>query len=134
MDFYDLNSFTMTSDNEYTDITTKYPFLTVGMYAGTEYIGIVQNSSKSIVSMYCLNNLTDDKLRALFLVLGDEYWWGSNRTVSINLFLKPDFDIFNPYLKHFNAKEFVVLHGPVVSMSNLVKKRIKKKRIELVKN
>lgn len=122
-----------TSDNEYLEITTKYPFLTVGRYAGQEFIGIVQNSSKTLVSMYCLNTLSDTKLRALFLILGDEYWWSSNRTVSINLFLKPDFDVFKPYLKHFNAKEFVRLHGPVVSMANLVKKRVKKKKIELVR-
>ena len=123
----------MSENNEYTEITEKYPFLTVGMYSGYEYLGIVQNSSKSIVSMYCLNELKDEALRSLFLQLGDEYWWTSNRTVSINLFLKPDFDIFKPYLKHFNAKEFKILHGPVISMSNMVKKRVKKRKIELVR-
>jgi hypothetical protein len=124
----------MSNDNEYTELTAKYPFLTVGMYSGVEVIGIIQNSSKSIVSMYCLNSLNDVKLRAMFLALCDEYWWTSNRTVSINLFLKPDFDVFKPYLKHFSAKEFIVITGaPVISMSNMVKKRVKKKRIELVR-
>jgi hypothetical protein len=121
------------NSNEYETLHAKYPFLTVGTYSGDEFVGVVQNSSKALVSMYCLNLIKDDKLRELFLILADEYWWGSNRSVSINLFLKPDFDIFRPYLKHFNAKEFVVITGPVVSMANLVKKRAKKKRIELVR-
>jgi hypothetical protein len=124
----------MTDINGFEELNRKFPFLTIGTYSNQEYIGIVQNSSKTIISMYCLNHLKDDNLRALFLTLGEEYWWTSNRTISISLFLKPDFDIFKPYLKHFNAKEFTVLHGPVISMANLVKKRVKKRRIELVKN
>jgi hypothetical protein len=120
--------------NEYEILNQKYPFLTIGTYSGDEYIGIVQNSSKTLISMYCLNSMKDDKLREAFLTLGEEYWWTSNRTVSINLFLKPDFDIFKPFLKHFVAKEFQVLHGPVISMENLVRKRQKKRKIELVKS
>jgi hypothetical protein len=120
--------------NEYDQLNQKYPFLTIGTYSGEEYIGIVQNSSKSLISMYCLNSMKDDKLRELFLILGEEWWWTSNRTVSINIFLKPDFDPFKPFLKHFVAKEFTVLHGPVISMENLVRKRMKKRKIELVKN
>jgi len=117
--------------NEYEILNHKYPFLTIGTYSDEEYIGIVQNSSKTLISMYCLNHIKQDNLISAFLTFGEEWWWTSNRTVSISLFLKPDFDIFKPYLKHFNAKEFVVLHGPVISMSNLVKKRVKKRKIEL---
>lgn len=120
--------------NEYDQLNQKYPFLTIGTYSGDEYIGIVQNSSKTLISMYCLNTMKDDKLREVFLMLGEEWWWTSNRTVSINIFLKPDFDIFKPFLKHFVTKEFQVLHGPVISMENLVRKRQKKRKIELVKN
>jgi len=123
----------MTVPNDFEELNRKFPFLTVGMYSGEEFVGVIHNSSKTIISMYCLNHLKDNELRAEFFRLSDEWWWTSNRTVSISLFLKPDFDIFKPYLKHFNAKEFIVLSGPVISMSNLVKKRIKKKKIELVR-
>jgi hypothetical protein len=120
--------------NEYTILNEKYPFLTIGTYSEQEYIGVVQNSSKTLISIYCLNDIKDDGLRALFLSLSEEYWWTSNRTVSISIFLKPDFDIFKPYLKHCVAKECTVLHGPVISMDNLVRKRQKKRKIELVRN
>ena len=119
---------------DYEIINKKYPFLTVGTYADTEYVGIIQNSSKSVVSIYVLNQIKDDQLRKLFLTLGEEWWWTSNRTVSINLFLKPDFNIFKPFLKHLSAKEFTVIHGPVVSMSNLVRKRVKRRQIQLLRD
>lgn len=119
--------------SEFSEINQKYPFLTIGTYSEQEYLGVIQNSSKSLVSMYVLNFIKDDKLREAFLALADEWWWTSNRTVSINIFLKPDFDAFKPYLKHFAAKEFIVVHGPVISMANLVRKRIKRRSIELVR-
>jgi hypothetical protein len=111
----------------------KYPFFTLCSYASEEFIGVMENSSENLISVYCYKNITDEKNRNRFLELCDEWWWSSNRTVSIDVFLKPDFDVFKPYLKHFNAKEVTILAGPVISMSGAVKKRIKRRTIELMR-
>ena len=111
----------------------QYPFFTLCSYANEEFIGVMENSSENLISIYCYKYITDDKVKELFLALCDEWWWSSNRTVSIDVFLKPDFDAFKPYLKHFNAKEVTVLAGPVISMSGASKKRVKRKTIELVR-
>ena len=115
-------------------INQKYPFFTVGKHANEEFIGIIQNSSKNMISMYAFNLIKEETVKESFILLGEEWWWSSNRTVPIDIFLKPDFDKFKPYLRHFTTKEFVVLSGPIISLSNLTKKRVKKRTIELVKS
>lgn len=114
-------------------LTETYPFLSIGRYAKNEYIGIIQNSSRSIVSMYDFNAITDKKLKEKFLELGEDYWWSSNRLISIDIFLRGEFDIFKPFLISFNAKEFELVHGPSVSLGAMGKKRIKRKTIQLVR-
>jgi hypothetical protein len=118
---------------DFTMLTEKYPFLSIGRYAKNEYVGIIQNSSKSIVSMYDYTLIKDENLKKLFLELADEYWWSSNRQICIDIFLRGEFDIFKPYLLSFNAKEFELIHGPSVSLGNMSKKRIKRKVIQLVR-
>lgn len=113
----------------------EHSFLTLGSYSGKEYIGIVQNKSKNIISMYCLDTMLCDNIRRRFLELGKEWWDNSNKTISIELFLKPDFDVFKPFLKHFSVKEFVIVGGcPAVSMSNISKKKTKIKNIQLIRS
>ena len=120
--------------NNYLSLNQKYPFFTIGRYITDEFVGIIQNSSKNLVSMYAYNLLLDDASREKFILLGEEWWWSSNRTVPVDIFLRPDFDIFKPCLRHFSAKEFTVIHGPVISLSNLVKRRIKRKTVELMRH
>lgn len=124
----------MKSNDNYEKLNKKYPFLTVGSYSGEEFVGIIQNSSKSLVSMYIFDKIKDNELRKKFLLLGEEWWWMSNRTISINLFLRSDFEIFKPYLKHFSAKEFKVICGPLISMEHLAKKRVKRRQIQLLRD
>lgn len=112
----------------------KFPFLTIFNYAGEEKIGIIQNQSKTVVSAYVLNDMKDVKLVKKFIDLGDIWWNESNRKVPINLFLKDDFTMFNKYLKNYIAKEFKIVAGPTVSLSNLATKRVKRKKIELIRS
>lgn len=116
------------------EFTEKYPFLSIGRYAKNEYIGIIQNASKTIVSMYDFTAIKDPELKKLFLQLGDEYWWSSNRQISIDIFLKGEFDVFRPYIVSFNAKEFELVKGPSVSIGSLSRKRVKRKTIQLIRN
>ena len=82
--------------------------------------------------MYDYSRL-DAILKPRFLELGESWWWESNRTIPINLFLKKDFSEFSKYLITFNIKDTEVVKGPSVSIADLAKKRSKRRNIQLVK-
>jgi hypothetical protein len=86
-----------------------------------------------VTTMYDYGSILTADLKAKFLELGDIWWWESNRTIPINLFLKDDWSIFKPYIRTFNNKSLEILHGPVVSMTDFAKKRAKRRSITLVK-
>jgi len=114
------------------EIFEQYPFLSLVTYGGQEYVGIIQNQDDTVLSMYDFSKL-DPILKPLFLELGDTWWWESNRTIPINLFLKKDFNTFSNYLITFNIKDTEVVKGPSVSIADLAKKRSKRRNIQLVK-
>ena len=114
------------------EIFEQYPFLSLVTYGGQEYVGIIQNQDDSFLSMYDYSRLDAD-LKPLFLELGDSWWWESNRTIPINLFLKKDFSKFSKFLTTFNIKDTEVIKGPSVSIADLAKKRSKRRNIQLVK-
>ena len=114
------------------EIFEKYPFLSLVTYGGQEYVGIMQNQDDSFLSMYDYSKIESD-LKPLFLELGDVWWWESNRTIPINLFLKNDFTPFSKYLITFNIKDTEIVRGPSVSIAELAKKRSKRRNIQLVK-
>jgi len=114
------------------EIFEQYPFLSLVTYGGQEYVGIIQNQDDSFLSMYDYSKIDSD-LKTLFLELGDAWWWESNRTIPINLFLKKDFIPFSRYLITFNIKDTEVVRGPSVSIAELAKKRSKRRNIQLVK-
>lgn len=114
------------------EIFEKYPFLSLVTYGGQEYVGIVQNQDDTVLSMYDYNRLPDE-LKPTFLELGDTWWWESNRTIPINLFLKNDFSKFAGILITFNIRDTEVIRGPSVSIAELAKKRSKRKNIQLIK-
>jgi hypothetical protein len=117
----------------YESLTKNYPFLTIIQYSGHEYLGIMQNKDDSVTSIYDYGSIIDKTLKDRFLELGDEWWWSSNRLIPINIFLRQDWDIFKPYLKTFSNKGLTILHGPEISINDLLKKRLKKRSITLVK-
>ena len=114
------------------EIFEKYPFMSLVTYGGQEYIGIIQNQDDSFLSMYDYSKI-DSNFKSLFLELGDSWWWESNRTIPINLFLKKDFSTFTRYLITLNIKDTEVVKGPSVSIADLAKKRSKRRNIQLVK-
>jgi hypothetical protein len=83
--------------------------------------------------MYDYGAIIQAELRAKFLELGDIWWWESNRSIPINIFLKEEWIIFKPFIKTFNNKGLDIVHGPVVSMTDFTKKRAKRRSITLVK-
>jgi hypothetical protein len=122
------------SSNEFFDkLSNTHPFITVCSYANQEYVGIVQNKDNTVTTLYDYGAIIEPELKAKFLELGDIWWWESNRMWPINIFLKEDWAVFKPYLRTFNNKSLVILHGPVVSVAELNSKRPKRKSITLVK-
>lgn len=114
-------------------LSDSHPFITVCSYAGQEYVGVIQNRDDSVTTFYDYGSIVEQELKKLFLELGDVWWWESNRLIPINLFLRDDWSIFKPYLRTFNNKGLTILHGPATSMSEMSKKRIKRRSITLVK-
>ncbi len=114
------------------EIFEKYPFLSLVTYGGNEYVGIVQNLDDTVLSMYDFSKITEE-LKSTFLELGETWWWESNRTIPINLFIKQDFAQFATILITFNIRDTEVVRGPSVSIAELAKKRSKRRNIQLVK-
>ena len=111
----------------------KFPFMSHVKYGDSEYIGIVQNRYAHCTSFYNYEKITDPDLKKLFLELGDAWWWESNRMIPINIFLKEEWAPFRPYLTTFVSKDCNIIAGPNVSLSDLNKKRTKRRSIQLVK-
>jgi hypothetical protein len=114
-------------------LAEKYPFITLCVYATTEYVGIVQNQDDAITTIYDFGAIQDMEVKRRFLELANIWWWESNRTVPINIFLKGDWDIFKPYLRTFTNKDLEVVHGPVCSLLEMSRKKSKRKSITLVR-
>ena len=114
-------------------LTELHPFITVCSYASQDYVGIVQNRDDMVTTIYDYGSVTDSIIKEKFLELGEIWWWESNRLIPINLFLKEDWIPFKPYLRTFNNKSLIIVHGPTCSMSELGKRRSKRRSITLVK-
>jgi len=114
-------------------LAEKYPFITLCVYAETEYLGIIQNQDDSITTIYDFGRIKELKEKQRFLELANTWWWESNRSVPINIFLKGDWDLFKPCLRTFTNKDLKILHGPVCSLSEMARKKSKRKSITLVR-
>ena len=114
-------------------LAEKYPFITLCIYASTEYVGIIQNQDDAITTIYDFGAISNVDLKRHFLELANVWWWESNRSVPINIFLKGEWDLFRPYLKTFTNKDLEILHGPVCSLSEMSRKKSKRKSITLVR-
>lgn len=114
-------------------LVEKYPFITLCVYANNEYIGIVQNQDDIVTTIYDFGSIQNIDLKRQFLDLANIWWWESNRSIPINIFLKEEWDIFRPYLKTFVNKDLEILHGPVCSLNEMARKKSKRKSITLVR-
>jgi hypothetical protein len=121
------------SHDLFAKLAEKYPFITLCVYANTEYVGIVQNQDDAITTIYDFGSIQGLGEKQRFLELANIWWWESNRSIPINIFLKSEWDIFKPYLRTFTNKDLEILHGPVCSLSEMARKKSKRKSITLVR-
>ena len=114
-------------------LTEKYPFMSLCVYAGVEYVGIVQNRDENITTIYDFGHIQDVDLKHLFLELANVWWWESNRSVPINIFLKTEWKPFRFYRITFVNKDLDILCGPICSLNDLTRRKSKRKSITLVR-
>ena len=124
---------TMFQNEFFKKLSENHPFITVCSYANQDYVGIVQNRDEMVTTIYDYGSIVDPVIKEKFLELGDIWWWESNRLIPINIFLKKEMTSFRYSIKTFNSRDVEVVFGPVVNLSEIAEKRIKRKSIQLVR-
>jgi hypothetical protein len=120
-------------NNIFEKLTEKYPFITLCVYANAEYVGVVQNRDDIVTTIYDFGAVTDQQAKIVFLELASTWWWESNRSIPINIFLRQDWEQFRYTLRTFVNKDLEILHGPACSLLDIVRKKSKRKSITLVR-
>ena len=114
-------------------LADKYPFITLCIYASNEYVGIVQNRDDAITTIYDFGAVMDQDSKRRFIDLANTWWWESNRSIPINIFLRGEWQPFRPTLRTFANKDLEILHGPICSLNDIARKKSKRKSITLVR-
>ena len=121
------------SNEVFIKLAEKYPFISMCLYASNEYVGIIQNRDDTVTTIYDFGSIQDVEVKRKFLELANIWWWESNRSIPINIFLKADWEPFRGYLRTFVNKDLEIVHGPICSLSEITRKKSKRKSITLVK-
>ena len=85
------------------------------------------------MSFYDFQAIVNEDEQKLFVEFGEIWWWESNRQLPINIFLQGEMEVFKHCLRTINLKDVDIIFGPVTSLNDLFKKRIKRRQIQLVK-
>ena len=120
-------------NNLFEKLTEKYPFITLCVYANVEYIGVVQNRDDAVTTIYDFGSVLSQQDKLDFLELASQWWWESNRSIPINIFLRGEWDEFRICLRTFVNKDLEILHGPVCSLNDIARRKSKRKSITLVR-
>ena len=117
----------------FAQLAEKYPFITLCVYASTEYVGIVQNRDESVTTIYDFGSVINQQDKLQYLELAGIWWWESNRSIPINIFLRGEWDKFRVTLRTFSNKDLAILHGPACSLLDIARRKSKRKSITLVR-
>jgi hypothetical protein len=120
-------------NNIFDKLTEKYPFITLCVYANAEYVGIVQNRDDTVTTIYDFGSILSQENKMKFLELATTWWWESNRSIPINIFLRTEWEPFRYTLRTFVNKDLEILHGPACSLLDISRKKSKRKSITLVR-
>ena len=111
----------------------KFPFLSLIKKGDMEFVGIVQNQDNNVISFYDYGRLMQPQDKMRYLKCGEIWWYESIRKLPINIFLKGDFRYFRTTLVTLNSKDVEIVEGPTVRLSDISKKRVKRRTIQLVR-
>ena len=115
------------------EIKEKFPFLSGLRVQTHEYIGIIQNFDDKIISFYDYESIRSPEEKVIFLEHGETWWWESNRLLPINIFLQGQMQQFRYCMKTVVNKDVEIMFGSITSLNNIMKKRIKKRQIQLIR-
>ena len=111
----------------------QLPFISVINYGELEYVGIIINQDQYVTSFYDIDAIKTPDEKTIFLEIGETWWWESNRSIPINIFLRKDWEQFRYTLRTFVNKDLEILHGPACSLLDIARKKSKRKSIMLVR-
>jgi hypothetical protein len=120
-------------NNIFQKLSDKYPFITLCVYADNEYVGVVQNRDDMVTTIYDFAVVIAQADKLEFLELASIWWWESNRSIPINIFLRQDWEKFRYTLRTFVNKDLEIVHGPACSLLDIARKKSKRKSITLVR-
>ena len=120
-------------NNVFEKLTEKYPFISLCMYANSEYVGVIQNKDDVVTTIYDFGAVADQSDKMMYLEMASIWWWESNRSIPINIFLRKDWEPFRYTLRTFVNKDLEILHGPACSLLDIARKKSKRKSIMLVR-
>jgi hypothetical protein len=120
--------------NNKDEFQKQFPFITCIKTSDNEYVGIIINYDVSVTSIYNYADIKSEKEKQFFLELGEIWWWESNRKLPISIFLKQDMIEFRSCIKTFNSKDVEIMFGPVVNLSDIAERRVKRKSIQLIRS
>lgn len=120
-------------DTKIQQFLEEFPFMSLVRYADKEIVGIIQNSDNTVVTVYRYDLLKTSEEKLAFIEAGEEWWWGSNRLLPINIVLKTTMKNFSYCLQTYATKDFEMLAGHLTSLENVIVKRTKRRQISLVK-
>lgn len=107
-----------------------YPFITVIEHDDRVYYGIIKIKSKQYISLYCFQEMSASDQEDLF-ELGKQWWWQSNRLIPISLYMQEEMERFEFCVKRFNTDSVKLITGPLISLSDLPTKRVKRRNLAL---
>ena len=97
------------------EIEQNLPFISVLNYGENEYVGIIINQDQFVTSFYDLNAIRTPEEKSQFLIIGEAWWWESNRQFPINIFCREQIHPFQYAIKTFKSKDTRILLGPCVN-------------------
>lgn len=117
---------------EIEETRSKHEFMTFVILKDDVIVGIVQNETPKILMIYQFDLLRSTEEKEQFLQYGDEWWWGSNQSIPINLFIGDRFEAFEYCLRGYPRKPIEEMIGPTFSLADRYLRRVRKKKIEIV--
>lgn len=122
--------------DDITEYQKKFPFLTGFKYNDgkdtVDYVGVVSNCDNATITMYDISRIVGDDDKKEFMSLGETWWWESNRLLPINVYLSEEMKAFAYAICTLSLKNSERLFGPMTSLENLLKKRIKRRSVQLM--
>lgn len=113
-------------------LTRDYPFMSYLRVGTTVIVGIIQNVTPSTVFVFDFDRIRGDDAKRRFVELGADWWYGSNTSIPIDVFLGEKFDEFRKVLVGHPRKGIDEMVGFSFSLRE-GGKRIKRRRVEFLK-